>query len=87
MKFLFMPMIVAALSLVPVSAPAHSGGLNSQGCHAGSQPYHCHRSPSDMVGNRLKCELGSRSKECSKPAEKSDTTTSSSSEDTSETPE
>ncbi|MGU9952084.1 MAG: hypothetical protein ACNYPH_07315 [Gammaproteobacteria bacterium WSBS_2016_MAG_OTU1] len=23
---------------------AHSGGLNSQGCHAGSKPYHCHRS-------------------------------------------
>ena len=22
---------------------AHSGGLNAQGCHAGSQPYHCHR--------------------------------------------
>ena len=25
-------------------ALAHSGGLNSNGCHAGSQPYHCHRS-------------------------------------------
>ena len=22
---------------------AHSGGLNKQGCHAGSKPYHCHR--------------------------------------------
>lgn len=22
---------------------AHSGGLNAHGCHAGSQPYHCHR--------------------------------------------
>lgn len=22
---------------------AHSGGLNAQGCHAGTQPYHCHR--------------------------------------------
>ena len=22
---------------------AHSGGLNKEGCHAGSQPYHCHR--------------------------------------------
>ena len=20
----------------------HSGGTNSQGCHAGSRPYHCH---------------------------------------------
>lgn len=25
---------------------AHSGGLNAQGCHAGSRPYHCHRAPS-----------------------------------------
>lgn len=24
------------------SAIAHSGGTNAQGCHAGSQPYHCH---------------------------------------------
>ena len=24
---------------------AHSGGLNKQGCHAGSKPYHCHRGP------------------------------------------
>lgn len=24
------------------SASAHSGGLDSHGCHAGSQPYHCH---------------------------------------------
>ena len=31
-----------ALSFSSV-ALAHSGGLNSQGCHAGSQPYHCHR--------------------------------------------
>ena len=45
-------------------ASAHSGGLNSQGCHAGSKPYHCHRSPSEMVGNRLRCDLGSRSIEC-----------------------
>lgn len=27
-------------------ATAHSGGLNKQGCHAGSKPYHCHRGPS-----------------------------------------
>lgn len=29
--------------LMPQHAKAHSGGLNRQGCHAGSQPYHCHR--------------------------------------------
>ena len=23
-------------------AHAHSGGLDAQGCHAGSKPYHCH---------------------------------------------
>ena len=28
--------------LAPV-ADTHSGGLNKQGCHAGSKPYHCHR--------------------------------------------
>jgi hypothetical protein len=43
---------------------AHSGGLDSSGCHGGSRPYHCHRSSSDMVGNRLRCDLGSRSSEC-----------------------
>lgn len=25
-----------------VGAPEHSGGTNSQGCHNGSVPYHCH---------------------------------------------
>lgn len=61
--------ILLALSLAPISANAHSGGLNSQGCHGGSQPYHCHRSPSQMVpsssgGYRLRCELGSQSQDC-----------------------
>jgi hypothetical protein len=31
-----------ALSLIAGPAAAHSGGTNAQGCHAGSQPYHCH---------------------------------------------
>ena len=43
---------------------AHSGGLNSSGCHGGSRPYHCHRAASEMVGNRLRCDLGSKSREC-----------------------
>lgn len=48
---------------------AHSGGLNASGCHGGSRPYHCHRRSSEMVRtvdgkNRLRCDLGSRSKEC-----------------------
>lgn len=45
----YMIKVTSALSLavlLPFTSPlwAHSGGLNSQGCHAGSQPYHCHRS-------------------------------------------
>lgn len=35
-------------------ATAHSGGLDSNGCHAGSQPYHCHRGSSGgRVGRRV----------------------------------
>ena len=59
--------LLAMLLLLPLptsDVAAHSGGLDSNGCHAGSQPYHCHRAPSDMVGNRLRCDLGSRSSEC-----------------------
>ena len=29
----------------------HSGGLNKQGCHAGSQPYHCHRKQNSPTSN------------------------------------
>ena len=29
--------------LLTTHAAAHSGGINKQGCHAGSQPYHCHK--------------------------------------------
>ena len=33
-----------SISLISASSVyAHSGGLNAAGCHAGSQPYHCHR--------------------------------------------
>ena len=39
--------MISVFLLVPFGAStvlnAHSGGLNAQGCHAGSQPYHCHR--------------------------------------------
>jgi hypothetical protein len=39
--------LITGLLVMPAAmASAHSGGLNAQGCHAGSQPYHCHRSPS-----------------------------------------
>ena len=60
---IFCTIVVVALISSEWSA-GHSGGLNSQGCHGGSRPYHCHRAPSEMRGNRLRCDLGSRSKEC-----------------------
>lgn len=41
---------LALTAAIFITAPtvviAHSGGLNSSGCHAGSKPYHCHRSQS-----------------------------------------
>lgn len=71
LKYFFV--LVLAL---PTATYSHSGRLNSQGCHAGKQPHHCHRSASQMTksssgGYRLKCTSGSRSKDCtrdSKPA-------------------
>jgi hypothetical protein len=32
--------------LTPTVASAHSGGTDSNGCHSGTQPYHCHSSKS-----------------------------------------
>jgi len=51
-------------------ASAHGGRLDANGCHGGSRPYHCHRSPSEMVpsssgGSRLRCSAGSNSQDCS----------------------
>lgn len=53
-----------SISMGAINVEAHSGGLDANGCHAGSKPYHCHRSPSEMVGNRLRCDLGSKSADC-----------------------
>ena len=65
----FLTCLSLSSAIVPVPAVAHSGGLNAAGCHAGSQPYHCHRSQREMVTtsdgrNRLRCDLGSQSREC-----------------------
>lgn len=60
----FFVLCFLSVMLTTAALRAHSGGLNAQGCHAGSRPYHCHRAQSEMVGNRLRCELGSRSSEC-----------------------
>lgn len=45
MKHFSLCCIAVSLTLSFPSVPvfAHSGGLNAQGCHAGSKPYHCHR--------------------------------------------
>ena len=63
---LLLPIFFQIVTLNIKIAKAHSGGLNSQGCHGGKKPYHCHRSQSEMVGNRLKCDFGSRYKDCKK---------------------
>ena len=36
--------VIAVLTILTTQAVAHGGGLNKQGCHSGSQPYHCHKS-------------------------------------------
>jgi endonuclease YncB( thermonuclease family) len=35
--------LIALSTAFAAQVAAHSGGLNKQGCHAGSQPYHYHR--------------------------------------------
>ena len=35
--------LVALMLMIGPQAVAHSGGLDKQGCHAGSKPYHCHK--------------------------------------------
>jgi len=47
-KSIFLTALIAGLIVVtgPVVASAHSGGTDANGCHAGSQPYHCHGSKS-----------------------------------------
>lgn len=66
-NLLLMSLISCVLSF-PQTSWAHSGGLNAQGCHAGTQQYHCHRSPSEMVVRDgrpgLRCDLGSRAQAC-----------------------
>ena len=34
--------VTAIAIILTTQAVAHSGDLNKKGCHAGSQPYHCH---------------------------------------------
>ena len=48
MKSLITTLLVTGL--LATNAHAHSGGTNSAGCHAGSQPYHCHNSSPSFSG-------------------------------------
>ncbi|MEQ3711101.1 thermonuclease family protein [Tateyamaria sp.] len=45
-------LFLCSLALTAAAASAvcaHSGGLNSKGCHAGSKPYHCHRAQQEVT--------------------------------------
>ena len=46
MKYINLILTSLILTVLASFAGSHSGGLNKQGCHAGSQPYHCHRKTS-----------------------------------------
>ena len=50
MRFL----IVILVLITPIETIAHSGGLDKQGCHGGSQPDHCHKKQSSSLSNNPK---------------------------------
>ena len=50
MRFL----VILLLFGLPNSSIAHSGGLDKQGCHAGSKPYHCHRKQNSTASTQPK---------------------------------
>jgi len=69
MRQLLLFLVISFSPVIVGESNAHSGGLNASGCHGGSQPYHCHRLPSEIRisnsgGIRLRCDLGSRSEDC-----------------------
>ena len=47
-------LIVLFVCLLPIEAFSHSGGLDKQGCHAGSKPYHCHRKQNSTASTKPK---------------------------------
>lgn len=42
MKLLSVGLVALSMAMHPLVLMAHSGGTDSNGCHSGSQPYHCH---------------------------------------------
>jgi hypothetical protein len=57
MKILHLSVVVGMSLAAPTIVSAHSGGLDANGCHAGSQPYHCHRAqaPAPRSSTRSGC--------------------------------
>ena len=47
MKILIASVMFLFLLVSVEPAFSHSGGTDSSGCHAGSQPYHCHDDDDD----------------------------------------
>ena len=41
--------ILVTILAFGTQAGAHSGGLDKQGCHAGSKPYHCHKAQKSLL--------------------------------------
>ena len=42
MRLLKLILVTLVVTTAAVASHAHSGGLDAYGCHAGTQPYHCH---------------------------------------------
>ena len=40
-------LFITLLVFIASQAASHGGGVNKQGCHSGSQPYHCHKVQKD----------------------------------------
>ena len=40
-------LLITLLVFIASQAASHGGGVNKQGCHSGSQPYHCHKAQKD----------------------------------------
>lgn len=52
MKSFHLNVIIILIFSIPSISFSHSGRLNSSGCHAGSRPYHCHRSQEAPLPSR-----------------------------------
>lgn len=50
MRILIASVVLLSLLISLEPAFSHSGGTDDSGCHAGSQPYHCHDEDDDDFG-------------------------------------